>query len=85
MRKQKHRKKGIPQGATRTRPLVISDKPAHDDPHDAINQELLGIWLSISRLRQLIQSRPPGSYIVPLQRQPTHNQAVQKKARHKAA
>lgn len=85
MRKQKHHKKGITQGATRTRPLVISDNPAHDDPHDAINQELLGIWLSISRLRQLIQSRPPGSCIIPLQRQSTHKKAAQKKASHKAA
>jgi hypothetical protein len=37
----------------------FSDDPAQDDPHDAIDQELLGIWLSISRLRELIRARPP--------------------------
>jgi len=37
---------------------VFSDDPAQDDPHDAIDQELLGIWLSISRLRELIRARP---------------------------
>jgi len=52
-----------PETVTNRRPVrsqpVFSDDPALDDPHDAIDQELLGIWLSISRLRQLIRARPP--------------------------
>jgi hypothetical protein len=37
---------------------IVSDGSRLDDPHDAIEQELLGIWLSISRVRELIRARP---------------------------
>ena len=57
MQKQKHGKAAIDQ--IRDRSPAPSDDPAHDDPRHAIDQELLGIWLSISRLRQLIHGRPP--------------------------
>jgi hypothetical protein len=40
-------------------PAVAGGGATLDDPRDAIEQELLGIWLSISRLRQLIRARPP--------------------------
>ncbi len=52
-----------PEKATIRRPnrreASFSGDPACDDPHDAIDQELLGIWLSISRLRQIILRKPP--------------------------
>lgn len=51
-----------PEIATIQRPArgqpAFSDDPALDDPHDAIEQELLGILLSISRVRELIRAHP---------------------------
>jgi hypothetical protein len=79
MRKQRHRKTTAQRGPARARSPVFSDNPAHDDPHDAIDQELLGIWLSVSRLRHLLLARPPGSCIIPLR------EAASKKQRRKAA
>jgi hypothetical protein len=72
-----------PQSATSQHPAlgqpVFSDNPALDDPHDAIEQELLGIWLSISRLRELILSRPrrraPIKTAVPSRKQPRRKAA----------
>ncbi|MFN3658684.1 MAG: hypothetical protein ACK4UO_15650 [Pseudolabrys sp.] len=31
-----------------------SARPTADDPHDAINQELLSLWIGISRLRDVL-------------------------------
>jgi hypothetical protein len=84
MRKQKHRKKGTLQGAARTRPPVSSDKAARDDSHDTIDQELLGIWLSISRLRHLIRVRLPGDRAIALRRAAL-KKTTPKKPRRKAA
>jgi hypothetical protein len=72
-----------PETVTNRRPArsqpVFSDDPALDDPHDAIDQELLGIWLSISRLRELILSRPrrraPIKTAVPSRKQPRRKAA----------
>lgn len=83
MRNQKHRKAATHRMPARPLPPRFSDDPAHDDPHDAVDQELLGIWLSISRLRQLIRARPPltsDARVVAL-----HRQAAQKKPPRKAA
>lgn len=86
---RKHRK---PAAAKRpAQPSVFNDEPAHDDPHDAIEQELLGIWLSVSRLREMIRDKPPAdSRVIPLKRQPAHKKAhpkksTPKKPRRKAA
>ncbi len=65
----------------RARAAVFNDDPAHDDPHDAIDQELLGIWLSISRLRQMIRGRPPAAARRP--RHPVAAAAAPKKPTHK--
>jgi hypothetical protein len=54
---RKHPEIATIQRPARSQP-AFSDDPAHDDPHDAIEQELLGIWLSISRVRELIRARP---------------------------
>ena len=72
-----------PETVTNRRPArsqpVFSDDPALDDPHDAIDQELLGIWLSISRLRELILSRPrrraPIKTALPSRKQPRRKAA----------
>lgn len=84
MRKQEHRKTAALRVSARTRPPVFSDDPAQDDPHDAIDQELLGIWLSISRLRHLILARPPRARVIPLRRA-APKKATAKKPRRKAA
>ena len=55
---RKHGKPGLLGFPARDLAPVFNDDPAYDDPHDAIDQELLGIWMSISRLRQIIRSRP---------------------------
>ena len=58
---RKHRKPavlGFPAGDP---PPVLTGDPAYGDPQDAIDQELLGIWMSISRLRQIIRNRPPAA------------------------
>ena len=52
---RKHHKSATTKRPLKAVPPVFNDDPAYDDPHDAIDQELLGIWLSISRLRQLIR------------------------------
>ncbi len=64
---------------------VFSDDPARDDPHDAIDQELLGIWLSISRLRQLIRRDPPppGCTVLRLPRRSTRKPAKKNAATKK--
>ena len=61
---------------------VFDDDPAFDDPHDTIDQELLGIWLSISRLRQMIRNKPPVAHgsVIPLQRQAAPKKAAPKKS-----
>ncbi|HZD91051.1 MAG TPA: hypothetical protein VE224_13195 [Pseudolabrys sp.] len=39
-------------------PPVFTCDPPYDDRHEAIELELLGIWMGISRLRQLVRCRP---------------------------
>jgi hypothetical protein len=84
MRKQKHRKKGTVQRAARSRPSVLSDKPAVDGSHDTIDRELLGIWLSISRLRHLIRMRTSGNRAIALRRAAL-KKTTPRKPRRKAA
>jgi hypothetical protein len=79
--------------ATATYPASVpafDDDPARDDPHDAIEQELLGIWLSISRLHQMIRGTPAAETdgcVIPLRRQATLKntleKATPKKSTHK--
>ncbi len=81
------------KSATAKRPLkillpVFNDDPANDDPHDAIDQELLGIWLSVSRLRQLIRGNSaatPDRHVIRLPRRQAPKKSTHKKPRRKAA
>ncbi|MEJ2624432.1 MAG: hypothetical protein P8Z80_07810 [Pseudolabrys sp.] len=57
MQKQRCRKSAVFRSSDTAR-AVIGDGATLDDPQDAIEQELLGIWLSISRVRELIRARP---------------------------
>ncbi len=83
---RKHRK---PATTKRPAPVLpaFNDDPALDDPHDAIEKELLGIWLSISRLRELIRDKPPAAAVrmIPLQGQAAPKKSTPKKPRRKAA
>ncbi len=83
---RKHRKPAALRNQAQIQPPVVSDDPIDDDPHDAIERELLGIWLSISRLRQLIQDRPMASArrVISWQRSAA-KKATHKKPRRKAA
>ena len=74
--------------ANAARVATFDDDPARDDPHDAVEQELLGIWLSISRLRQIIRRGPAAAAsgrIIALQRRTTTKKPARKKPRHRAA
>ena len=85
---RKHYKSAMTKRPLRARPPVFNDDPAQDDPHDAIDQELLGIWLSISRLRQLIRgstAAAPGGGVTRLPRRPAPKKSTQKKPRRRAA
>lgn len=73
-------------------PPAFNDDPAQDDPHDAIEQELLGIWLSISRLRDMMRDKPAaaGGCVIPLRprgasRKSPPKKSTQKKPRRRAA
>jgi len=78
--KTKHRKKST----ERARPSAFGDDPDHDSSHDAIDRELLGIWLSISRLRQLIGARRPDACVIALRRAAAKKDTA-RKPRRKAA
>ena len=81
---RKHRKIGTTKDPAQAMP-AFDDDPARDDPHDVIEQELLGIWLSISRLREMILDGPPAAdgLIIPLQRQAAPKKATAKPAPRK--
>jgi hypothetical protein len=90
----KHRKIATATYPARALPPVFDDDPARDDPHDAIEQELLGIWLSISRLHQMIRGTPAAvtdGCVIPLRRRAapksthksTFKKATPKKSAHK--
>lgn len=73
-------------------PAAFGGDPIHDGPHDAIDRELLGIWLSVSRLRQMIREQlvAADGLVVPLQQQAaveraTGKKSMSKKPRRKAA
>ena len=85
---RKHHKSATTKRPRPAQPPVFNDDPAYDDPHDVIDQELLGIWLSISRLRQLIHGRAaarPGGDVIHLPRRQAPKKSTQKKPRRKAA
>lgn len=87
MRNQRQRKKPVAQMPARPLPPGLGGDPAGDDPHgdpeDAIDQELLGIWLGLSRLRQLIQTRLPRTSHA--RRTAPQRPSERKKPRRKAA
>lgn len=39
-------------------PPASGDEPRQDDPHDAVNFELMSIALSVARLQEIIGPRP---------------------------
>lgn len=88
MRRHRKRATAKPQAL----PAAFNDDPAHDDPHDAIEQELLGIWLSLSRLRELIRDTAPAAdgCVIPLKqpaaakKTPSKNSAPKKPRRNAA-
>jgi hypothetical protein len=87
---RKHRKRATTKSPTL--PPAFNDDPAHDDPHDAIEQELLGIWLSISRLRDMMWDKPAAAdgRVIPLwprgvSRKPPPRKSTQKRPRRRAA
>jgi hypothetical protein len=51
---------GISARKVSTRPVQAgpndnpSGNPSEDNPHDAIEQEFLGVWISLARLRELV-------------------------------
>lgn len=77
---RKHRKPATIKRPARALPAFNND-PAQDDPHGAIEQELLGIWLSVSRLHEMIRGTPAaaGGRVVPLQGQAAPGNAASKK------
>ena len=64
-------------------PPASGDEPRQDDPHDAVNFELMSIALSVARLQEIIGARPD---LVPARAvtQPARRTAA-KRSRHKAA
>jgi len=83
---RKHRKAPTGRASTQAVPPAFERGPACNGSHDAIDQELLGIWLSISRLRQMIWGAlAPRGRVIRLRQQAPLKKTAAKKPRHKAA
>lgn len=81
---RKHRKSATRSRTARVLLPVLNDNTGDDDPHDAIDRELLGIWMSISRLRHLLRNRAPvtsSGLVVALRRQAQPKKSLKSSSR----